>query len=223
MKALLRLAASAFLALAAGACASAGVDMPDPNLVRSPEPMAGSEGAFLSPYTAEGNLTSWAQRAVDSGVLGDVEGYMGIDRGNLIESAFSAGKRLIGSEATVNDATLEAAGGWEVIRAATEQSFATAEDLSTHLYANYHDDAMFSKALAVSADLYPQVRTGFVKAVQASVVQVIDEAPEAAEAAADKALDQANETLETELDTKLDETNAELEEALDDATGDSNR
>ncbi|QDU65773.1 hypothetical protein [Engelhardtia mirabilis] len=166
-----KLYATAAIALLASGCAATHREVPAPDLVIAPTPLEGAAGEFLSPYNRSGELAPWAMVAIETGLASEVEDDLELEQRGVIDSTVRAFSRTFGDDPRINEAVVEAAGGWDEIRAGTDQSFVEAVDLSTFLYANYSLDPDYRSALAVVFDLFPEVRSTYAGAVRRAATQ----------------------------------------------------
>lgn len=133
----LRAHAGALPALAllfAGACAS----LPAPGQVNAPQPIPSSAGKFVSPYTSDGTVAEWVVKGRAAKLGGAVGSYAGQKAGEQALSVIPIFGGWLGSKAgnkMGREIALKWVGGEEAMRATSDLSFNSIDDLIVYLYA----------------------------------------------------------------------------------------
>jgi len=166
---LTKLVSTAFLALFLTACYVAPqVATPDQLAQVAPAPIEGNTGKYMSPYTSDGVLAEWVDKAINAkmgaavgSAVGAYAGQKALENipfvgGFLGEKAGNAAGRAI---------ALEASGGLEFITASSDLSFDKIEDLAVYLYATYGMTEHFQDALEATWEIYPELKTGYYPAI----------------------------------------------------------
>jgi hypothetical protein len=161
-----RLCACLILAVGLAACAT---PMPGPNEVRVPTPILGNSGEYMSPYTQDGVLALWVDKAVNAklgatigATVGAVAGQQALGYVPLVGGFLGqmAGEQIGRSIA------IEASGGEEYIKSTSDISFATLDDLSVYIYAKNSTHPNYADALSATMEIYPGMKTGYGGALQ---------------------------------------------------------
>lgn len=145
-------------------------DLPEPSQLRVPVPRGPGQGSFVSPFTRSGELTAWAQSALDAA---DPASFLGSVRAEDA-SWWSTGVELLTGEreaVDVNATTLENAGGWQNVAATSDVTFDNVDDLAVYLYATHGRDARFLRALKVTQDLTPGLAPAYREAIRAAAIE----------------------------------------------------
>ncbi len=144
------------------------VQMPTPSSLVAPAPIEDSSGAFLSPYTSDGVLAEWVDKAVSAkagaalgGAVGNYAGQQATE--NIPFIGGFIGQKL-GEEAGRKIA-LEAAGGEQYMRETSDLSFATLEDLAVYIYVNHSSHEHYQDALSATMEIYPQLKMSYQNAL----------------------------------------------------------
>lgn len=174
-------------------------NLPARHEVAAPPPSAGQSGRFYSPYTRSGTVAAWAVPSVASApatagtgsdIAGSVGGYVGKEVGNKLLNfvPFGLGS-AIGAQVGDNMARGATAGpttpplvSAEQMRAQTDLSFNTAEELATYLYVQHGDRADYSAVLERTFTLYPEMRERYAHGIYRSDLLPTRVAPPAAPA-----------------------------------------
>jgi hypothetical protein len=132
---------------------------PNLDLWAVPEPRPGSSGEFMSPFTTEGKLAPWMQRAL-------IAGSSSTGR-TLAESGvtYLAGTQVAGvvDYAIEQHATIRAAGGRAGIKADSDVSFDSLIDLALHLHLLYSNHRDYDEILAILYLVYPKIESSFAQ------------------------------------------------------------
>lgn len=158
-----------------------------PVVLQAPTPRADGQGKFVSPYTADGQLTTWAQagkgattasivggevgkRAADTALVGAAVRMPGI--ASVPGSGVLMG--MLSKKATKEAEEASAVvlmGGWDSIRSGSDQSFDTLDDLILFMHARYVNHPDYSSALAATIALYPELDARYEPAIEEAVKQ----------------------------------------------------
>jgi hypothetical protein len=147
------------IALLAG-CAS-GPDLLPPEALQSPTPIPDSSGEYVAPYTSDGVVAGWVEKAVNAKMGAAVGGTVGAFAGQqaLKQVPFVGG--ILGQQAGQamgRKIAVESSGGWEFIRESSDLSFTNASDLSVWLYVNYSTNEHYRAVLSATQEIYPELK-----------------------------------------------------------------
>jgi hypothetical protein len=136
----------------------------------APEPIAGTSGTYLLPVNAQGQLTGWAEKALNAQV-GNIAGEQAgaaasRGLGSVIPGGGLAGGFLKKKGKEVG--ATAALGGKEFIRSSSSLSFNTTNDYAVYLHSKLAGTAEYQKALTAAIALYPDLETGYDAAVTAA-------------------------------------------------------
>jgi len=157
-------------------------NVPARSEVAAPQATAGNSGKFFSPYTRSGAVAAWvtpAQAEAAPGgtgteIAGSVGGYVGKEVGNKLLNfvPFGLGS-AVGSQlgdSMARSATSGSAGGPaalnpESVRAQSDLSFNSAEELAVYLYAQHSARPDYGQVLERTFTLYPELRNLYPHAI----------------------------------------------------------
>lgn len=159
-----------FLLLASAACVPGRggyQTLPAPEQLAAPAPILGNTGAYLCPYTRDGQPTPWAQNLLEPHHYGLTQEAFGAQQasGSLPSGTIAGTKKLRGTDPRYRAASLEAAGGMDFIKEKTDISFNSVDDLSVYLYARHSMQPGYDKILRFMYSLYPEMETRYQQAV----------------------------------------------------------
>lgn len=142
----------------------------------APEPIYGNTGEFMSPYTEDGVVADWVDKAINAKLGAAVGSQVGAYAGRkaLENVPFFGG--MLGQragDAAGRAIAIQASGGWDHIRGTSDLSFATLEDMSVYLYAMHSSHPHFDKVLEATYEIYPDMRTAYWPAIQRASARVV--------------------------------------------------
>ena len=126
----------------------------------APRPHPDNSGKFFLPYDANGQLTAWANKALEAQIGAAVGGKAGEKAGQMAASKIplAGGLLAMGAKKKGKElGALAALGGADFIRQTSSVSFDRLEDLSLYLHLNYAGHADYVKAFAAAMALYPDL------------------------------------------------------------------
>jgi len=167
MQRIVRLATCSFLVLLTPSCVSTQPLPPAAELI-APAPRHDAEGAYLCPYTRYGTVAEWVTKAKSAETASSVTGAIGQELGSRALGSIPIFGSLFGGaagKAIGKEVALSAMGGWDAIKAASDQSFDRPEDLAIFVYAKHSQHADYPSAIEATFALYPEVSDRFAGAI----------------------------------------------------------
>lgn len=166
MKLIALIATCAFLS----ACASAP-QLAAPSRINAPMPIAGNTGTYMSPFTEDGTVALWVEKGKSARAGSAVGGFLGAQAGQKLAGQIPFIGGMIGQ--TVGDTigrkvALEMVGGEAFIKANSDISFRTVQDLAVYMYAKNSAHKDFAEALALTQEIYPDLKTAYYPAIAAA-------------------------------------------------------
>ena len=145
-------------ALVLTACASAP-RIAAPNLITAPTPIVGNSGKYMSPYTEDGTVAAWVEKGRNASAGASIGGFLGAQAGQKVAENIP----FIGG--FLGQAVGESAGGEEFIRANSDISFNSVNDLAVYMYAKNSTHKDFAEALKLTQEIYPELKTTYYQAI----------------------------------------------------------
>lgn len=129
--------------------------------VTSVEPIYGNTGEFMCPFTEDGTVTAWVEKGMTASIGANVGGAVGSYAGaKAMENVPFIGGflgRKAGSSAGRNLA-ISAAGGWDFIKANSDLSFNSLEDMARYMLANNATHPQYADVLKATYGIYPELQ-----------------------------------------------------------------
>lgn len=141
----------------------------------SVKPIEGNSGEYMSPFTSDGVLAEWVDKAVNAKMGAAIGGTVGAYAGQkLAEQIPFVGSWL--GQSLGNSAgrmiALEASGGEEFIKESSDLSFNSLSDLAVYMYANHSSSEHYQDALEATWEIYPDLKQSYMQALYAASSQV---------------------------------------------------
>ena len=157
--------------LLASGCATTPMASLDPSTITAPEPIQDNSGAFMSPYTSDGVVAEWVDRAVNVKMGASIgKTAMSFAGQKAMENVPFVGG-MLGSavgNAAGRTVAIEASGGMEFIKSTSDLSFNSVDDLAVYLFATHSQSADYQKVLEATWAIYPNLQTRYFPAIQAA-------------------------------------------------------
>ncbi len=148
-------------------CATAS--FPTPAQVAAPTPIQNNSGKFMAPYTSDGVVAEWVDKAVKAKMGAAIGANVGAYAGQkaLEQIPFVGG--FIGEKAGKaigREIAVKSSGGWEAIKAGSDLSFNSVDDLAVWMYAKYSSNEHYKDVLAATQGIYPELVERYAPAIQ---------------------------------------------------------
>jgi len=147
---------------------------PSPQQVKIPQPIMDNSGKYLCPYTQDGVMAEWTDKAIGVGASGAVGGAVGAYAGaKLLEQVPFVGGWLgqKAGNALGREIALKSAGGEEFMKETSDISFNTVNELSVYMYAKFSGHEHYQDALKSTMEIYPDMKQTYMRAIYAARVQ----------------------------------------------------
>ncbi len=152
-------------------CAMGPPPFPAATSITPPEGIQGNTGKYMAPYTSDGVVAEWVDKAVKAKMGSAVGGAIGAYAGqkameNIPFIGGMLGQKL--GESMGREIAIKAAGGWEYIKKTSDISFDTVDQLSVWMYAKYSTNEHYAEVLAATEEIYPEMKQRYFAAIQAA-------------------------------------------------------
>jgi len=131
-------------------------------------PLNNTDAKYILPFTADGELAAWAEKALTAQASAAAAGVASDKAVDTLAAkvpfggAFSGGFKKKGK----NIAAVTAIGGWDFIRESSDQSLDDMKNYAVFLHKHYATHERYKDALAASLALYPKLEKAYVPAVK---------------------------------------------------------
>ncbi|CCQ89603.1 exported hypothetical protein [Nitrospina gracilis 3/211] len=155
------------LAVTLAACAGPQIPKPQ-DIVNVPQPLMDNTGEFMSPYTQDGVLALWVDKAINAQLGSKVGQMAGAYAGQkaLEQVPFVGG--ILGAqvgEYAGRKIAIEASGGMEYITETSDMSFKNINDMAVYLYARHSTHEHYQQALEATWEIYPDLKNNYYQAL----------------------------------------------------------
>ena len=135
--------------------------------LEAPKVRKNNRGKFLVPYDKDGNLTAWAEKALNAKIgaaAGEKAGQMA---GNAVASKVPFGGLASGFMKKKGKETgaMAALGGKKFIKKSSSYSLNNIEDYAVYLHVVHSKDLGYTQALAAAMALYPDLEFRYDAAI----------------------------------------------------------
>ena len=155
-------------ALLLSACAATGPKIAAPQQIHAPQPIAGNSGKYMSPYTEDGTVAAWVEKGKSASAGAGIGGFVGAQAGQkLAENIPFVGSWLgqaVGEKAG-RAIALKMVGGEEFIRANSDLSFNSVNELAVYMYATNSSHKDYAQALKLTQEIYPELKQAYFPAI----------------------------------------------------------
>jgi len=135
--------------------------------LKAPKPIQGSKGDYMFPYSADGNINPWGEKALTAQVGSKVGEKVAEEGVKALASKIPFGGLFAGAakkQAKSSGAVL-AIGGWDFIKENTDMSFDELRDLSVYMHSKFYGNENYETALAAAMGIYPELEKEHEKAI----------------------------------------------------------
>jgi hypothetical protein len=164
------------LALLLSACASAPAPrMAAPTALRAPTPIMGTTGKFMSPYTEDGTVAAWVEKGRSASAGAGIGGFVGAQAGQKLAENIPFFGGMIGQavgESAGRAVALKMVGGEEFIRANSDMSFNSVDELAVYMYVKNSSHKDYAEALKLTQEIYPELKTRYAVAIMTASSRV---------------------------------------------------
>lgn len=134
---------------------------PDPSTLTAPTPVEGTVGKYMSPYTSDGVTAAWVTKSMQVKASGQIGAMAGQYAGQKAMESVPFVGGFLGKKAGQSmgrAVALKAIGGEEFLRASTDQSFNSLQDMATYMYAGYSTKEDYKQVLEAVYAIYPEFK-----------------------------------------------------------------
>lgn len=145
-----------------------GPTIASPQELVAPKPIPDNSGKYMSPYTQDGVLAEWTDKAINAKLGSTIGKHVGAYAGQkaLEQIPFIGGHlgSALGNELGRKIA-IESSGGMKTIKNSSDMSFNSLEDISVYLYVNYSNNEHYREALSATCEIYPKLKKAYYSAL----------------------------------------------------------
>jgi len=139
-----------------------------PQQLNAPDPIADNSGLYMCPYTSDGVMAEWTDKAINAKMGSTIGSMAGAYAGQkaLEQVPFVGG--FIGQkvgEKIGREIAIKSCGGMEYIKETSDLSFNNVEEMSLYLYVKHSSHEHYQNALNAAQEIYPEFKKGYYQAL----------------------------------------------------------
>lgn len=141
---------------------------PKPTELTAPAPIPDNSGAYMCPYTQDGVVAPWCDKAVNASAGATVGKVAGAYAGSkLLEQVPFVGGFLgaKAGEAGGRAIAIQGCGGMEYIKETSDMSFNSVDDLAVWMYVTQSENEHYQQVWKATNSIYPEFGKNFNKAL----------------------------------------------------------
>lgn len=155
------------LALLLSACATPP-RIAAPQQLTAPQPIVGNSGKYMSPYTEDGTVAAWVEKGKSASAGASLGGFVGAQAGQKLAENIPFVGGFLGQavgEKAGRAIALNMVGGEEFIRANSDLSFNSVQELAVYMYATNSSHKDYQEALKLTQEIYPELKQAYFPAI----------------------------------------------------------
>ncbi|MFZ3007001.1 MAG: hypothetical protein WA047_12545 [Phenylobacterium sp.] len=144
-----------------------------PTALTAPAPIEGSAGKYASPFTSDGVTAGWVTKSMSVKAAGQIGSMAGNYAGQKAMEQVPFVGGFLGKKAGAamgRGIALRAIGGEEFLRASTDLSFNSLNDMALYMYVNHSANPEYQKILDATYAIYPDFQVAYLPALQSASV-----------------------------------------------------
>lgn len=157
----------AFAGFLTGCATTPQISRPDKLI--APKPIMGNSGQYMCPYTQDGVMAEWTDKAINAKIgsklgqtAGTYAGQKALDKVPFVGGYIgSKGGEIVGRKLAI-----ESAGGMDYIKKKSDLSFNDIEKMSVYLYVKHSNHPHYQDALDAAMEIYPELKEQYYPALQ---------------------------------------------------------
>ena len=147
------------------------MQFPAPTELEAPQPIQGNGGRYMCPYTSDGVVADWVDKAINARVGATIGRIGGAYAGQkaMEQVPFVGGwlGQAVGAKIG-REVAIKASGGWDFIKKTSDLSFNSVDKMCVYLYVLYSSNEHFQKVLKATYQIYPEMQRRFYAAIQSA-------------------------------------------------------
>lgn len=142
---------------------------PKPSQIIPPKPILGNSGEYMCPYTQDGVVAPWCDKAINAAIGSTIGRTAGAFAGEKALSQVPIIGGYLGSK--VGDAigrkiAIQASGGIQYIKDTSDISFNSVDDLIVWLYVTKSSNENYQSVYKATSEIYPEFKKEYAHAIE---------------------------------------------------------
>ncbi len=138
--------------------------------LEAPLPLTSNKGKYFVPYNAEGQITEWATKTLNTQVGAAIGAKAGEEAGKHVAARVPFGGLASGlmKKKGKEIGAVTAIGGTEYIRKTSALSFNNLDDLAVYMHVKHGSSGDYAQALAAAMAIYPALEGSYDNAIRSA-------------------------------------------------------
>ena len=156
------------LAVCVSGCAT---PIPTASEIVAPKPILDNTGEYMSPFTQDGTLTPWVDKAINVKLASTVGGTIGSMAAQQAMSQVPFIGGILGDKvgtAVGRGIAMQAIGGEDYIKRTSDTSFHSLSDLAVYVYVKNSSHPQYQDALEATMAIYPDLKDQYQQALESA-------------------------------------------------------
>ncbi len=136
--------------------------------IEAPQPLTNNKGKYFVPYNAEGQITEWATKTLNTQLGAAIGAKAGEEAGKQVAARVPFGGLASGlmKKKGKEMGAVAAIGGTEYIKKTSALSFNNLDDLAVYMHVKHGSSGDYAQALAAAMAIYPALEGSYDTAVR---------------------------------------------------------
>jgi len=136
--------------------------------IEAPQPLTNNKGKYYVPYNAEGQITEWATKTLNTQVGAAIGAKAGEEAGKHLAAKVPFGGLASGmmKKKGKEMGAVAAIGGTEYIKKTSALSFNNLDDMAVYMHVKHGSSGDYAQALAAAMAIYPALEGGYDGAIR---------------------------------------------------------
>ena len=138
--------------------------------IEAPQPLTNNKGKYFVPYNAEGQITEWATKTLNTQVGAAIGAKVGEEAGKQLAAKVPFGGLASGlmKKKGKEMGAVAAIGGTEFIRKTSALSFNNLDDMAVYMHVKHGSSGDYAQALAAAMAIYPALESSYDGAIRSA-------------------------------------------------------
>jgi len=138
--------------------------------IEAPLPLTNKKGKYFVPYNAEGQITEWATKTLNTQLGAAIGAKAGEEAGKQLAARVPFGGLASGlmKKKGKEMGAVAAIGGTEFIKKTSELSFNNLDDLAVYMHVKHGSSGDYAQALAAAMAIYPALEGSYDNAIRSA-------------------------------------------------------
>jgi len=138
--------------------------------INAPQPLTNNKGKYFVPYNAEGQITEWATKTLNTQLGAAIGAKAGEEAGKQVAARVPFGGLASGlmKKKGKEMGAVAAIGGMDFIKKTSALSFNNLDDMAVYMHVKHGSSGDYAQALAAAMAIYPALEGSYDNAVRSA-------------------------------------------------------